>query len=617
MTHFIRQQYLHIEVNGSETDALALQNRLSRLCQDWLSPALERVLDRCVPSTEYWLLDCLDIDVGVLTLEHLEQDLSKLVTQAIEKKLREQSLNSPTSTLINKDIRHKTSQQSLTETLVYFLNTGRLPWSITLTKNKNFEQTLLDAWQDGVATIPKGLILSTLNAPTARKRLVRQFSPLFMTTLLDNFSLEGKKFITAILPIQQNPDTAVKQFERQLWETLFAFIATGKTLNETAIISEALQTLNLSNGQQHALENALLDTWQKTTANDTHPIIIHTLLASETARKRLVSQFSPSLMTRLLAQLSPESPKIIVAILALLQNSDAPSVVVKQFEQQVWETVFTFIATGKTVTENAVIAEAWQALAVKTPALENLLARHWSAAITSTHSPKLKPLSSVPIIQPSDSTNNLTIDHEQENLPMTDSVKPFKQTDTNESLDLQKKLPTTKTAFQAADIQEGIYIENAGLILLHPFLPQFFTALDIANEVQLIQPERALCLLHFLTTGLLITPEYELTLAKILCNIPLEMPVESDMELSKLEREEAEALLNAVIRHWEALRNTSIDGLRGEFLLRFGKLSMRDGDWLLQVEAKTVDILLNHLPWGISMIKLPWMQRMLWVEWDY
>jgi hypothetical protein len=44
---------------------------------------------------------------------------------------------------------------------------------------------------------------------------------------------------------------------------------------------------------------------------------------------------------------------------------------------------------------------------------------------------------------------------------------------------------------------------------------------------------------------------------------------------------------------------------------------MRDGDWLLQVEAKTVDILLNQLPWGISMIKLPWMQRMLWIEWDY
>ena len=117
-------------------------------------------------------------------------------------------------------------------------------------------------------------------------------------------------------------------------------------------------------------------------------------------------------------------------------------------------------------------------------------------------------------------------------------------------------------------------------------------------------------------TGQTIAPEYEMILSKIFCNIPLESPVESDMALTNAEKTEAEALLEAVIQHWDALRNTSIDALRGTFLLRLGKLSLRDdGDWLLQVESKTVDILLNQLPWGISMIQLPWMQRMLWVEW--
>src|SRR5262249_41296575 len=109
---------------------------------------------------------------------------------------------------------------------------------------------------------------------------------------------------------------------------------------------------------------------------------------------------------------------------------------------------------------------------------------------------------------------------------------------------------------------------------------------------------------------------YELILPKILCNVPLETPVESNLELTPAEREEAAALLEAVIRHWEALRNTSVDGLRGTFLIRPGKVSLRDdGDWLLQVESKSYDILLDQLPWGIGMIKLPWMERMLWVEW--
>lgn len=557
--HTIQQQHLHIEFNGVESDAWLLQNRLSGWCQDDLLPTLEKVFNRFADS-ESWSIDRLDIDAEVLTLEHWEQDLTAMVAEAIEKKLREQLTRSPSVSTDN--IRHKTSQQSLAETLVYFLNTGRLPWSITLTKNKNFEQTLLDAWQDGVVNVPTDLILGALRSTSARKRLVSQFSPLFMSLLLEKLAPEGKKMITATLPIQQNPDTAVKQFERQLWETLFTFIATGKTLSETAIITEAWQTLNLSNSQQHTLENWLIDT---------HPEIMHTLLASETARKRLVSQFSPSLMTRLLAQLSPESPKIIVAILALLQNSDAPS-----------------------VAENAVIAETWHTLQKVTPVLDSLLG---SEAIASK-------------------ANSFTL-IKAANLPLTAFNTPTKQTSGSVPELEPVKSPSTQPAFNATDIKEGIYIENAGLILLHPFLPQFFSALGIADEDQLIQPERALCLLHFLTTGLLIAPEYELTLAKILCNIPLEMPVESDMELSESEREEAEALLNAVIRHWEALRNTSIDGLRGEFLLRFGKLSMRDGDWLLQVETKTVDILLNQLPWGISMIKLPWMQRMLWVEWDY
>lgn len=494
MTHTIRQQHLHIEVNGSETDALALQNRLSGLCQDRLLPALERTLDRYVPITEYWSLDRLDIDVGVLSLERLEQDLAELVTQAVEKKLREQTLNKPFSTIVTNDIHYKTSQQSLAEALVYFLKTGRLPWSMQLPEGKNFEQTLLDASQDTtLISINPAVILSALSSVIARKRLIRQFSPLFIT--------------------------------------------------------------------------------------------------------------------RLVAQLSPDSKKVMEAILLILQNSAAPVVTIKQFEKQLWETVFSFIATAKTVTENAVIAEAWQTLNLpetQHSALENLLIRYWSAVIKTTNN---HPSSLTKLAKPSLPSSTAP----KNKLPDAIIARPIDPKQEN----LQRFTPA-KQAFETDEIKEGIYIENAGLILLHPFLPQFFEALGIAAEDKLIQPERALCLLHFLTTGLLIAPEYELTLCKILCNVPLDATVESDMELTEFETDEAEALLKAVIRHWEALRNTGIDGLRGEFLLRFGKLSVRDdGDWLLQVEAKTADILLTQLPWGISMIKLPWMQQMLWVEWPY
>jgi hypothetical protein len=154
------------------------------------------------------------------------------------------------------------------------------------------------------------------------------------------------------------------------------------------------------------------------------------------------------------------------------------------------------------------------------------------------------------------------------------------------------------------------------LVLLHPFLPRFFAALGITRDDELVQPDRALCLLHYLATGQQVAPEYELILPKILCNVPLGAPVEAQVGLTAAELEEAAALLKAVIRHWEVLRDSSIESLRGTFLVRAGKVSLRDdGDWLLQVEAKGFDILLEQLPWGIGMIQLPWMPKMLWVEW--
>ena len=166
------------------------------------------------------------------------------------------------------------------------------------------------------------------------------------------------------------------------------------------------------------------------------------------------------------------------------------------------------------------------------------------------------------------------------------------------------------------EVTEGIFIDNAGLVLLHPFIYRFFEHLGIANEDELFQPDRALCMLHYLVTGQAEAPEYELVFPKLLCGIPLSMPVPLLIEISEPEKSEASSLLDAVIHHWEALGNTSPDGLRGNFLVRPGKLSQKeDGDWLLQVEPRDYDVLLDRLPWGISMIRLPWMKTMLWVEW--
>jgi len=165
---------------------------------------------------------------------------------------------------------------------------------------------------------------------------------------------------------------------------------------------------------------------------------------------------------------------------------------------------------------------------------------------------------------------------------------------------------------------DAIYIGNAGLVLLHPFLQSLFEQLGLTHENKWIDTPsqyKAVLVSEFLVTGTDEFEEFNLVLNKILCGIGLDEIVVTEMRLGDEIRQECEGLLNEVITHWSVLRNTTHEGLRETFLQRSGKLSKADDGWLLQVEQKSVDVLLNHLPWGIGIVKMPWMSEMLFVEW--
>lgn len=406
MSHLIRQEFLHIELEGTESDALELQRILPGLCNNALKPAIARALERAAPPDGHLCIDKVELDLGVLQLERLEGDLAQAVERSLQKWLQENAaVAAPHPSFISdaqrrntlsesrSGIRLKTPDDAIIEALIYFLHNGTLPWSFRVPRDVIFEQLILTSWQRARNLHPgtggAAPLLRALAEPTTRKRLLRQFSPKFIRVLLAKVASQN--------------DPAVAEIRKEL-----------------------------------------------------------------------------------------------------------------RFHEE-----------GTTAT-----------------------------------------------------------------------------------------LPIESSSGEHPEATEGLYIDNAGLILLHPFLPRLFAALGIGDEEHLLQPDRALCLLHYLATGQPAAPEYELALPKLLCGVPLPAPVSTLSELRVVEKEEAQALLEAVIRHWDALRNSTPDELRGAFLLRPGKLSLKgDGDSLLQVEPQTSDILLQHLPWGFSIVKLPWMERMLWVEW--
>jgi hypothetical protein len=164
---------------------------------------------------------------------------------------------------------------------------------------------------------------------------------------------------------------------------------------------------------------------------------------------------------------------------------------------------------------------------------------------------------------------------------------------------------------------DAIYINNAGLVILAPFLPAFFNKLKLADEDMVLEKESAVNLVTYLATGTEYAAEFELVFAKILCGIDPSVPISTMIAFTDEQKKEAQELLLSAIEYWDALKDTSPQGLRESFLQREGKLSFKDEEWVLQVEQKPYDMLLQNLPWNISMIKLPWMTSILKTEWVY
>jgi hypothetical protein len=162
------------------------------------------------------------------------------------------------------------------------------------------------------------------------------------------------------------------------------------------------------------------------------------------------------------------------------------------------------------------------------------------------------------------------------------------------------------------------YVQNAGLVLIATFLPAIFKELYGLKDKRFVNKEiqyRALFLLHYMCTGQDEAPEYTLQLNKILCGLDLEEPVPFSVGLTDTEKREADLLLHDIITHWTALKNSSVEALQGSFLLRDGLLSFADDHWLLQVERKGYDVLIDHLPWSFKTIKFDWMDNYINTEW--
>lgn len=165
----------------------------------------------------------------------------------------------------------------------------------------------------------------------------------------------------------------------------------------------------------------------------------------------------------------------------------------------------------------------------------------------------------------------------------------------------------------------SIYIRNAGLVLLAPFFPRLFGMLNLLDERKTLSERpcqiKAIYMTQYLATAGEKIPEYELFLNKLLTGYPPGESFPSFLEIEESDQQILLSLLNGVRQHWSKMKNTSIQGFRTSFLLRDGVLEEQDDKWLLTVDPRAYDVLLDTLPWTYSPVKFPWMMKPLYVKW--
>jgi hypothetical protein len=167
-------------------------------------------------------------------------------------------------------------------------------------------------------------------------------------------------------------------------------------------------------------------------------------------------------------------------------------------------------------------------------------------------------------------------------------------------------------------LEGRLLIHNAGLVLAGPYLYRYFDRLEMLEGNQFKSETlamRAVQLLQFMATGSAQTPEHEMVLNKIICGVSFDQVPEPDIELTETEIEVTESLMEGMLQHWEILKSKSIPALREGFLIRDGMLEETELCYTVEVDRKAQDLLVDHIPWGFSTIKLPWMVKSLNVVW--
>ncbi len=563
--HIINRQVLELKI-PERGRAQPIQNKTSEILKYKLQPALDKLFAKLSASDEIVRIDKLVIDLGSVS----ENELEKVLVERILKEISDKINRIKITGLINKgekpvnghsadesgNFSTTSKSKDYLDQFVYFLQFGRFPWwHKSVSGMANQEVSQLDEIFKEVLKFENTVLKSSV-VPLLSDLVVRK-------RLIFQFSYSQL-------------DELLKKLDSKLFESFFSMFlllrSAVKSVQNRNVLTKGFYKIALKYfGAGQELKN---DNLKIGFVKDLLGVFFNKYSIKE--NEIILIEILKSIKTQQRKNLSEVSNITVVAVVQVAMELRSQN----QILQKVIDDILS--KSGTTV--------------------RNLVEQHLQFINKESNKTKssLKPK---PVKNSQDLfTNNDLGGNKLQNADKKNQEKPFS---------LFPPKPT--------DDAEGIFVSNAGLVLIHPFLRYFFDGLGLLDKELHFksQPDvyKAIHLLQYIVSGAESFAETELPLNKILCGLDVAKPIPKSFPLTAEEKEECFNLIKTILERWSALKTTNPAALRDTYLQREGVMKQTGQSWNLTIERNSFDVMLEKLPWSISLIKLPWLSQILYVEW--
>lgn len=678
--HIIEKQIVELITNNQEV-AKDLQNLTSILVRQKILPEIEKICNKYADQNTIIRLEQLELDLGTLNLSGFEKEFFESSVQQFEKKINDitselvyqESFDFKNNTVsrnlpepINESKLIQKPKEQL-EILQYFLETGQIPWyqhystnfsvsELFHTLNRESPQELFNLLRPSIRNenILKRFIyqfddnikLLTFNAlykksdNNINERVLEAILNSWKSDNYSQFSQSRFKFIIWYTVYNEliNNNSSQNYFVVNL---IFAFLR--EIIRKSSSVEQVLIFLAYFRKDFYLIASKLKSNvlTNLISVSDTFMLyIIHKLSEEHDVEKYLkihsqLTGINGQKVTIGYQFKKQINEQFIIEIKKLVENSGFASI----------EKIKTDLLTkGKLHSSNNQFAEDHSNMDAKSEYSDD---ENYPAHIRNSEKPEeeekpkgstqkknlqntsgkehsetnnlIEPFEkndhdSKPIISDTLENVNSFENNMNSNDELTDQI--FSESKSKKSFSPEiKKFP-----FAKVETIEQIYIQNAGLALVWPYLPALFKEQKLLTEKQQFKNFEsqllAIAATHYIVYGgYEDVAEYEMGFNKLICGLDLETPIPILNTIPEFIAKTCDEMLTEAVQNWTALKNSTINGLRTTFLQREGKLSKASNGWKLYVDRLPFDVLMERLPWSIAVAVLPWSSKMIYVEW--